>query len=559
MDFKTLIEQITNIFGNFTKKQKIITAVATLSVIGFIIFLILYTNASNREENSYKILFDHLSASDAALAIEQLEKDKIPYKLEEEGTIKVPREFVYKERITIASQGIPKDSQVGFELFDKQNFGETDFAQKIKYLRALEGELARTIENLNQIESAKVHIALPKESLFVEKNVLPTASIVLNINPNMKLSSRQISGIKNLVAASVSKLTVENVKIVNQNGEQLGGDEDQFFQPELVIAQTKYKRDYERNYEKKVENILAPILGGSDRIVAKVTIDFNFEQKEITDEYYDPESVARSEQSSEEKKEGSSEDKEASGVPGAISNITPTDKALDKGDKKEKYEKSTTTTNYEISKKITNIKGEFATIKRLTVAVVVDGKYEVDDTTGTLKYVPLENTEIDAIRNIIKRTVGFDKKRGDEVTLSNLKFKSRFDEEPKDVIDQASSVINKFLPIIKYLIALLILFIFYKKVITPFTQKMLQDLNEEEEEEDLDRVNTIETEADADSLSEYQKARERIEHEMGIGAGFDEDYLKYEVLLQKFKDNTEENVEEIAKLLETILRPEKDS
>jgi flagellar M-ring protein FliF len=558
MDFKTLIEQITNIFGNFTKKQKIITAAATLSVIGFIIFLILYSNASQKEENSYKTLFDQLSASDAALAIKQLESDNIPYKLLEGGTIKVPREFVYKERITIAAQGIPKDSQVGFELFDKQNFGETDFAQQIKYLRALEGELARTIENLNQIDSAKIHIALPKESLFVEKNVLPTASLVLNINPNMKLSSNQITGIKNLVASSVSKLTTENVTIVNQNGEPLGGNEEDFFQPDLVAAQIKYKRDYEKNYEEKVENILAPILGGSDRIVAKVTIDFNFEQKEITDEYYDPESVARSEQSSEEKKEGTNGEKEASGVPGAISNITPADKPLDKGDKKEKYEKSTTTTNYEISKKITNTKGEFATINRLTVAVVVDGKYELND-AGELEYIALENTEIDAIRNIIKRTVGFDKKRGDEVSLSNLKFKSRFEDQPVDIIDKTSSIINKFLPIIKYLIALIILFIFYKKIITPFTQKMLQDINDQEEEDDLDGVNSIETEADADALSEYQKARERIENEMGIGEGFDEDYLKYEVLLQKFKDETEENVEEVAKLLETILRPEKES
>ncbi len=558
MDFKTLMDQITNIFGNFTKKQKIITASATISVIGFIIFLILYSNSSKKEENSYKTLFDQLSASDASLAIKQLEMDNVPYKIEEGGTIKVPREFVYKERITIASQGIPKDSQVGFELFDKQNFGETDFAQQIKYLRALEGELARTIENLNQIDSAKVHIALPKESLFVEKNTPPTTSIVLNINPNMKLSASQIRGIKNLVAASVSKLTAENVTIINQDGEPLGDNENDFFQSDLVIAQIKYKRDYEKSYEKKLENILAPILGGSDRVVAKVTIDFNFEQKEITDEYYDPESVARSEQSSEEKKEGINSENKASGVPGAISNITPSDNALDKNSKKEKYEKSTTTTNYEISKKITNTKGEFATIKRLTVAVVVDGKYELDD-SGNLQYKALENTEIDAIRNIIKRTVGFNKKRGDEVTLSNLKFKSRFEDQPVDVVDKTASIINKFLPIIKYLIALIILFIFYKKVIKPFTQKMIQDISNEEEEDDLDEVNSIETEADVDSLSEYQKARERIENEMGIGKGFDEDYLKYEVLLQKFKDETEDNVEEIAKLLETILRPEKES
>ncbi len=288
MDFKTLLEQITALFQNLTTKQKAVIAASTVSVIGFIVFLILYTNAQNGTSDGYRVLFDNINASDSALVIEQLEKDNIPYKILNEGTIKVPKDFVYKQRIAIAALGIPKSSKVGFELFDKQDFGETDFAQKIKYLRALEGELARTIGSLTPIEDAKVHIALPKESVFVEKETKPTASVVLNINPNLRLSSKQIAGIKNLISASVSKLSIDNVKIINQNGESLGGKSDGF-ESDIVSAQIKYKNDYERAYENKIQKVLAPILGGIDKVVAKVSIDFDFERRDTVSEYYDPE------------------------------------------------------------------------------------------------------------------------------------------------------------------------------------------------------------------------------------------------------------------------------
>ena len=278
MDFKTLISQITAVFAKLSKRQKLVIGASTLAVIGFLVFLVLYTN-TRRENEGYRVLFDHISPSDSALVIDQLEKDNVPYRIVNEGTIEVPREYVYKERIAIAAQGIPKSSKIGFELFDKTNFGETDFAQKIKYLRALEGELSKTIESLRPIEEAQVHIALPKESVFVEEKSLPTASVVVKIREGGKLTSKQITGIKNLVAASVPELTPENVKIIDQNGVPLGEEMSEGFEPELVAAQVKYKKDYERAYEKKIEKVLAPILGGKDKVVAKVTIDFDFEQK----------------------------------------------------------------------------------------------------------------------------------------------------------------------------------------------------------------------------------------------------------------------------------------
>lgn len=564
MDFKTLLEQITALFQSLTTKQKAIIGASTVSVIGFIVFLVLYTNAKNGTLDGYRVLFDNISASDSALVIEQLEKDNVPYKILNEGTIKVPKDFVYKERITIAALGIPKNSKVGFELFDKQDFGETDFAQKIKYLRALEGELARTIGSLTPIEDAKVHIALPKESVFVEKATMPTASVILNINPNMKLSNKQIIGIKNLIAASVTKLSTENVKIVNQEGEPLGTQTDDGFESDLVLAQIKYKSDYERAYEKKIEKVLAPILGGLDKVVAKVTIDFDFEQRDTVSEFYDPESVVRSEQSTEESKEGGST-KESGGVPGAISNIGPVQGVENDKKEGEKYEKSSTTTNYEISKKVTNIKGEFAKIRRITASVVIDGKYipkkdEEGNPLQELEYVALEGSEIEAITNIVKNSFGYSQKRGDEVAVSNFEFNPISAQKPKDMAENISNIatnyINPFLPLLKYLMAGLLLFIFYRKIIIPFGERMLEEYNVEEEM--IDEIEIEEDQEDTDAMKEYNEAKKKAEEELGIKSGMDEEEVKHEVLLQKIRSEIEQNPEDAAKLLKSIVENDKE-
>jgi flagellar M-ring protein FliF len=565
MDFKTLLEQITTLFQNLTTKQKTIIGTSTFSVIAFIVFLVLYTNSKENTFDGYRVLFDNINPADSALIVEQLEKDNVPYKLLDEGTIKVPKDFVYKERITIAALGIPKSSKVGFELFDKQDFGETDFAQRIKYLRALEGELARTIGSLTPIEDAKVHIALPKDTVFVEKETKPTASVVLTVSPNMRLNNKQITGIKNLIAASVSKLSSEQVQIVNQDGEALGGDATDGFESDLVTAQIKYKSDYERAYEKKIEKVLAPVLGGKENVVAKVSIDFDFEQKDVVSEFYDPESVVRSEQSTEESKEGGST-KENGGVPGAISNIGPVQGVENNKKDGEKYEKSSTTTNYEISKKVTNIKGEFAKIKRITASVVIDGKYkakkdEAGNKTEELVYVPLEGSEIDAITNIVKNSFGYNEKRGDQVAVSNFEFNPPSANKPKDLAENISSVttnyINPLLPLIKYLTAALLLFVFYKKIITPFGERMLQDYNLDDEE-----INDIEIEdeelEDSDALKKYNEARRKVEEELGISSSMDKEEIKHEVLLQKIRAEIEENPEDAANLIKTIVDNSKE-
>jgi len=563
MELRTLLNQIATLIQNLTLRQKIVAAISIVVLIGFLVFLTLYKNA-NSKGNGYSVLFENTTAGDSALIIQQLEKEKVPYKILNEGTIAVPSEVVHKQRISIAALGIPKNSKVGFEIFDKTEFGATDFEQKIKYIRALEGELARTVESLGPIANASVHIAIPKETVFAQKQVAPTASIVLNIRPSMNLSVKQIIGIKNLVAASVSNLTVENVSVVNQDGEPLGDEQSNIFQGELVKSQMRYKKEFEHNVEQKIINVLAPVIGGIDKVNAKVTIDFDFSQQDYVSETYDPNSVPRSEQSVEEKREGK-EPQDVGGVPGAISNIGPV-QGLESNKKGETYQKSSTTTNYEISKKVINSKDEFAKIKRLTAAVVVDGvyKYGVDSDgkkKSEIEYFSLSKEQMDAIRDVVRQTVGYNQNRGDEVTVSNFEFKPLSSDgtraPTKDLMEKASNYLGPLVPLLKYVIVGILLFIFYKKVIIPFSQKMVETKLDDFEDE-IEPITANEEDGAEDTLEKFRQARKKVEDQLGIGQDFNEEALKYDVLLEKLKHIADQKSEEFAGLLQSMIRNEGD-
>jgi len=562
MDFKTLLQQITDTIQKLSFKQKSVIAASLVTLIGFLVFLILYNKSGS--VSGYSVLFEKTTPSDSALIIQQLEKDNIPYKVVGDGVIKVPSDIVYKERIAIAAQGIPKNSQVGFELFDKQNFGATDFEQQIKYLRALEGELSRTVEALEPIKKASVHIALPKDSVFTETSVPPTASVVVFLKPMTKLSNKQIFGIKNLIAASVPKLTVKNVKVIDPNGITLGGNEGEF-DSDAIKAQIEYKKIFENSYEDKIQKVLAPIVGGVNKVVARVSTDFDFNRKSVVSEVYDPNSVPRSEQSEEIKKEGTAP-KSTGGVPGAVSNIGPVQGLENSGQKKEIYTKSTTTTNYEISKKVSKSKGEFAVLKRLTAAVVVDGKYKDKlDKDGNVigkEFVPLSKEELEQIRDIVKQTIGYNEKRGDEVTVSSFEFKplTSNGQAPitKTVVEKTWLYISPILPLLKLLLVAILLFVFYKKVIVPFSEKMLETTYEDHE--DSIQKEVVEDEESAeDTLDKFRQMKKKVEEQLGIEGEFNEEEVKYDVLLDKLRELVDNKSDDIASIIESLFRSERDA
>ncbi|MDD3344204.1 MAG: flagellar basal-body MS-ring/collar protein FliF, partial [Sulfurospirillaceae bacterium] len=355
----------------------------------------------------------------------------------------------------------------------------------------------------------------------------------------------------------------KNVSMVNQEGEPLGENANGMFQGELVKSQVRYKKEFENSFEQKIINVLAPVIGGVDKVKAQVTIDFDFSQQDSVSEIYDPNSVPRSEQSVEEKREGK-EPQDVGGVPGAISNIGPV-QGLENTKKAETYQKNSVTTNYEISKKVINSKDEFAKIKRLTAAVVVDGAYKYGlDANGNKKnemeYTPLSKEQLDSIRDVVKQTIGFNQTRGDEVTVSNFEFKPLQSDgtraPTKDFMDKISIYMSPLVPLIKYLVVGVLLFIFYKKVIVPFSQKMVENKVEEYEEE-MEPFQSEEEGAE-DTLEKFKQARKKVEDQLGIGHEFNEEALKYDVLLEKLKSLAEQKGEEFAGLLQSMIRNEGD-
>lgn len=549
MDFKNMLHQIGQLYQNLTRKQRIVIAASIVVVVGFLVFLSLY-RGSGSSVSGYAVLVENVSPSSSAAIVSRLEQNNIPYKLKNETTILVPQDQVYRQRMFIASEGLIKDSRVGFEAFDTQAFGATNKEHEVKYQRAVEGELARTIETLEPIRSAVVHIAFPKESVFTERQIPPTASVVLNIKEGLKLTRKQIDGIKNIVSAAVPKLTKDNVKINDQSGTPL--DEQEAYESDIIVAQIKYKRDQERELEDKIIKNLAPFAGGTDKIEVSVNIDFDFSKKESQSEIYDPNPIVRSEQTLEEERTGR-KDPEIQGVPGAVSNIGPVE-GLDNKGLSESYKKNQVTTNNELSKTITNTKKQFATIIRTSAAVTIDGKYQdVVDEDGNIKneYIPLTKDQLASVESIVKNTINFNATRGDSVVVQNLPFHRESIKVENRVKTFYARFVEPFIPPVKYFIAAILLFIFYKKIIAPFAQRMLEDVAAQEEAQE--GPNGLIDDAE-DALEKMNAARKKVEEQLGLGENFNEDSIQYEVLLEKLRSLVNDKSEEIAALLQNLIQ-----
>ena len=562
--FKEFFEQVSAVFLNLTKRQKIVVLSSIVAVIAFIVLLILLMRGSGSTQNEfagYSVLFRNIDPSVSAQVITQLEADGVNYKLADEGTILVPTKDVYKERIAVASitniQG--NNGKVGFELFDNKEFGATEDEQRVKFQRAIQGELSKTIESLEPIERAVVYIAFPKESVFTERQTPPTASVVVKLKTNTSLDLGQIDGIKRIVAGSIANLKVENVKIVTQDGIAIGEDTVALKNEQeaaKIAAQVRYKHEFESRYENKIIDMIASFTGSKEKVTAKVTMEFDFSQTDSEREIFDPNSVIRSEQNIEEHKIGRDKP-DIGGVPGAVSNIGPV-QGIEDNKPAEQYDKTVSNTNYEISKQIIKTKPQFATIRRITAAVAVDGRYdyvrdENGDATGVVKYFPLDEAEMNSITNLVKQAVGYDPNRGDEVTVSNIEFRPNSIAVPLTKFEAfMESYVNPVLPAAKYVFAFIVLFVLYKKVIMPFMEKMLKDLTPDDDSLLQDSMN-VDDEAE-DTLERFKAARKRAEDELGISQDFNEEDLKYDVLLEKMKAIVSEKSEEVANLLQGMVK-----
>lgn len=394
------------------------------------------------QQPNFSLLYSGLTEKDSAGVIDALDKAHVPYQLGGQGTVMVPTDKIHDMRIKLAAQGLPKGSAVGFEsLNDSQGFGVSQFMETARYQRSLEVELSRSISTLTNVESARVHLAIPKRSVFLRDKQKPSASVVLNLSAGRSLEEEQVSAIMHLVSSGIPDLDPNQVTIVDQRGRLLTSKQNagDFA---ASAAQFEYTQKLEKSYAQRIEDLLAPIVG-KEAVHAQVSTELDFTSNEITEETFNPETpVVRSEQIVQERVTNGTE----SGIPGALSNQPPgAGQAPEKapqtaaagGKNAEKKaggvekdqqgqaaainSKQRTVKNYELDRTISHTRMGPGVIKRITVAVVLDDKVAPGD-AGTLIRTPHSPEDIERFTSLVKEAVGYSAKRGDSVRVINAPF-----------------------------------------------------------------------------------------------------------------------------------------
>ncbi len=373
----------------------------------------------------YTPLFDETSQADAARITEVLRGQNIPYKLEPgTGLVTVPYDKLDEARMKLAAEGLPQNSQVGIEVLQQeQGLSTSRFIENARYQHALETELSRTISAMRNIETARVHLATPKQSVFVRKRAKASASVLVKMNPGRALADEQVTAIVNLVASSIPYLQPDQVTIVDQWGNLLSSGHGNSGGLTERNRQFQFTRELESMYSRRIEELLTPIIGAG-KIRARVNADLDFSVQESTKEEFEPgENQIRSEQSSEQT---SSSPAGAVGIPGALTNQPPgagtTDPESAAAGAAAGSTSKQATRNYELDKTITHTKSATGEIKRLTVAVLVDNGTTVNEAGETVS-APRSEEEIARFTELVKQSIGFDEARGDSVVIINEAFK----------------------------------------------------------------------------------------------------------------------------------------
>jgi len=414
-DFKDKFQEI---FSNYFSVKNVAILIGSLALLSFLsISLVKMTSRTD-----YAVLYSHLSPDDAGSILTVLQEEKIPYKVEGNGSIiLVPKDKVYDVRLKLAAKGLPSGKIVGFEIFDEPKLGITQFQEHIEYIRALEGELERTINRIDAVWSSKVNIALPKDSVFVRDTDEPKASVILRLWPGKDLTKEQVKAIIFLVSHAVPGLKPENVTVADNRGRVLSD----LVQEDDTVGDTnkeiQIKRQLEKEIERKVEAILSKALG-SRKVVAKASVEIETGKLEKQSEIYDPDMTAVVSERKIQEKELGVENRTA-GVPGTGTNVPPVIDNQGNGQIKRSKEKKDVTTNYDVSKTVEKRVAPIFVIKRISVGVLIDGRYK-KGANGTEEFIPRSPEELKTYETLIKSVVGFDEKRGDKVTVVSVPFEA---------------------------------------------------------------------------------------------------------------------------------------
>lgn len=469
--------------------RKVVLMIGVAAVIAAMVALVLWG-----QKPEYRVLFSNFSDRDGGAIMTSLQAANVPYKFAEGGgAILVPADKVHEIRLKLAAEGLPKGGSVGFELMENQKLGVSQFLEQVNFQRALEGELARSIQSVGAVQSARVHLALPKASVFVRDQQKPTASVLLNLHSGRFLDQQQVSAIVHLVASSVPELSPKNVTIVDQAGNLLSDNNKPAGTNTLDPSQLKYVQELQQSITKRIESIITPIVG-LNNIRAEATADVDFSTSEQAAEIYKPNQVpnsatVRSLQSSESSNGGAN----ATGVPGALTNqpapsataplnttappgsaaagtagaaptgataagATPTQRDI--------------TTNYEVDKTVRYVQQPMGGLKRLSVAVVVNYKRVVAK-DGKVSVQPLSEIEKTQITDLVKEAMGYNKDRGDTLNVVNSPFAGVDKEEAaKPPLWERPEVIDMGMQGGKYLLLGIVLLILYLKVLKPMLNKL---------------------------------------------------------------------------------------
>ncbi len=419
-------QRLAELWSKLNRSQQavvVVLGVAGLVLLGFFVFW--------ARTPDYAVAYSGLDEQDAAAIVDSLQKNNVPYQLDSSSSvIKVPSNRVAEVRLSLAKEGLPRGGKVGFELFDSTNLAMTDFTQKVNYQRALEGELARTIDSIDSVQKSRVHIVIPQPSLYSEEASDTTTSVLLDLKPGRTLESSQIAGITHLVSASVEGLTPENLTIVDTHGnilnEGAGMGSPGASSLAFSTSQTEQQRQYENQVQRKVQAMLDQV-EGPNKAVVRVSTEMDWDQKEISSEEYitptNGSGILRSAQQSKETYVGSAD--QAGGIPGTASNVpsaAPSYQATSGVTGTTSYERQESTTNFEVSKVVTHHVLAPGRVKRLSVSVLVD---QITDTT-----------HLQAVRDAVAAAAGIDTTRGDEIVVQSVAFDRTFlEEQAKSMAD----------------------------------------------------------------------------------------------------------------------------
>lgn len=389
----------------------------------------------NLQEKPYRVLFANLSDRDGGAIIAALSKRNVPYKFAAGGdAILVPADEVHSARLELASEGLPRGGSTGFEIMDAPRFGMTQFQERLSYQRGLQGELTRSIESLGAVQSARVHLAIPQSGGFLRGRQKPSASVLVTLNPGHVLGRNQTAGIVHLVAASISRLSPADVKVIDQNGSLLSATADDKDLPDA--AQLAYSRQVEQSLSDRITELLEAVVG-RDNVRARVTADLDFSLSQATDETYRPNQELNNAAIRSQQLSGSAANKllNAQGIPGALTNQPAADpvapingeaqvpaaaerNANNPGAAQNNGE---AITNYEVDKSTRVTRNVPGAIRRLTAAVVVNHRRSVDE-EGVVTYTPLSGEELEKMNALVREAIGFSAERGDSINIMNSPF-----------------------------------------------------------------------------------------------------------------------------------------